>query len=171
MKQQAGGQNKGSSILPEAARLDVRKEIARIAGVSVGNVTKVKQLITNPHADIIKALREKELSIHRAWLWSKLSPEEQQEKLWLNQSKGGIRKTIRHLLSPHLPKSALPSLTVSDLSKLVTALQSGNLGSVRVVPINIPGKVVLVTEELVRSLDIQEALAFTCPTNTPLSGS
>jgi hypothetical protein len=47
-KQQAGGKNKGSSILTEAARLDVRKEIARIAGVSVGNVTKVKQLTTNP---------------------------------------------------------------------------------------------------------------------------
>jgi len=43
-KQQAGGQKKGSSILTEAERLDVRKEIARIAGVSVGNVTKVKQL-------------------------------------------------------------------------------------------------------------------------------
>jgi hypothetical protein len=170
-KQQAGGQNKGSSILTEAARLDVRKEIARIAGVSVGNVTKVKQLTTNPHSDIIKALREKELSIHRAWLWSKLSPEEQQEQLWLNRSKGGIHKTIRHLLSPHLPKSAPSSLTVSDLIKLVSALQSGNLGSVRVVPINIPGKIVLVTEELFRSLDAQEALALTCPTNTPLSRS
>jgi hypothetical protein len=168
-KQQAGGKNKGSSILTEAARLDVRKEIARIAGVSVGNVTKVKQLTTNPHSNIIKALREKELSIHRAWLWSKLSPEEQEEKLWLNQTKGGIRKTIRHLLSPHLPKSTWPALAVSDLIKLVSALQSGNLGSVKVVPIKIPGKIVFVTEELFRSLDAQEALAVTCPTNTPLS--
>jgi hypothetical protein len=67
-KQQAGGQNKGSSILTKAERLDVRKEIARIAGVSVGNVTKVKQLTTTAHSDIIKALREEELSIHRAWL-------------------------------------------------------------------------------------------------------
>jgi hypothetical protein len=170
-KQQAGGQNKGSSILTEAARLDVRKEIARIAGVSVGNVTKVKQLTTIPHSDIIKALREKELSIHRAWLWSKLSPEEQQEQLWLHQSKKGIRKTIRHLLSPHLPKAAPPAFRVSDLIKLVSALQSGSLGSVKVVPINIPGKIVLVTEELLRSLDAQEALALTCHTNTPLSRS
>lgn len=170
-RQQAGGKNKGSSILTKAARLDVRKEIARIAGVSVGNVTKVKQLTTNPHSEIIKALREKELSIHRAWLWSKLSPEEQKEKLWLNQTKGGIHKTIRHLLSPHLPKSTCPAIAVSDLIKLVSALQSGNLGPVKVVPIKIPGKIVLVTEELFRSLDAQEALAFTCPTNTPLRGS
>jgi hypothetical protein len=170
-KQQAGGQNKGSSTLTEAARVDVRKEIARIAGVSVGNVTKVKQLTTNPHSDIIKALREKELSIHRAWLWSKLPPEEQQEQLWLHQSKKGIRKTIRHLLSPHLPKTAPRALSVSDLIKLVSALQSGSLDSIKVVPINIPGKIVLVTEELFRSLDAQEALALTCPTNTPLSRS
>jgi hypothetical protein len=170
-KQQAGGQNKGSSTLTEAARVDVRKEIARIAGVSVGNVTKVKQLTTNPHSDIIKALREKELSIHRAWLWSKLPPEEQQEQLWLHQSKKGIRKTIRHLLSPHLPKTAPRALSVSDLIKLVSALQSGSLDSIKVVPINIPGKIVLVTEELFRSLDAQEALALICPTNTPLSRS
>jgi hypothetical protein len=159
-KQQAGGQNKGSSTLTEAARVDVRKEIARIAGVSVGNVTKVKQLTTNPHSDIIKALREKELSIHRGWLWSKQSPEEQQEQLWLHQSKRGIRKTIRHLLSPHLLKTAPPAFNVTDLIKLVSALQSGSLGSVKVVPINIPGKMLLVSEELFRTLDAQEALAF-----------
>jgi hypothetical protein len=46
--------------LTEAGRLDVRNEIARIAGVSVGNVTKVKQLTTTAHLDILKALREKD---------------------------------------------------------------------------------------------------------------
>jgi hypothetical protein len=161
----AGGQNKGSSNLTEAERLDVRKEIARIAGVSVGNISKVKQLTTTAHSDIIKALREKELSIHRAWLWSKLSPEEQREKLWLNQSKRGIGKTIRHLLSPHLPKNSPLVTTLGDLIKLVSALQSGKLGPIRVVPINVPGKAVFVTEELFRALESQEELALTCATN------
>ena len=170
-KQQADGQSRVSSILTEDARLDVRKEIARIAGVSVGNVTKVKQLTTNSHSDIIKALRERDLSIHRAWLWSKLSPEEQQDQMWLHQSKKGIRKTIRHLLSPHLPKTPPPTFTVSDLAKLVSVLQSGSLGSVKVVQIRTPGKIVLVTEELLRSLDAQERLALTCATNIPLSKS
>jgi hypothetical protein len=164
-KQQAGGQNKGSSILTEAGRLDVRKEIARIAGVSVGNVTKVKQLIVTAHSDIIKALREKELSIHRAWLWRRQSPEEQREKLWLNQSKRGIGKTIRHLLSLHLPKNPHTAFNISDLIKLVSALQSGTLGSVRLASINGHGKIVLVTEELLRTLEAQEELAFTCATN------
>ena len=164
-KQQAGGQNKGSSILTEAQRLDVRKEIARIAGVSVGNITKVKQLTTTAHSDIIKALREKELSIHRAWLWSKLPPEEQREKLWLNQSKRGIGKTIRHLLSPYLPKSSPLVPRLGDLVKLVSALQSGKLGSARVVSINVPGKAIFVTEELFRTLEAQEELALTCATD------
>ena len=135
--QRTGGHNKGSSKLTEAQRLDVRREIARIAGVSVGNVTKVKQLITTAHSDIIKALREKELSIHRAWLWSKLSLEEQEE-LWLNQSKKGITQTIRHLLSSCTPNSPT-ALDLGDLIKLVSALQAAKLGSVRLVSINLPG--------------------------------
>jgi hypothetical protein len=166
-KQQAGGQNKGSSILTEAERLDVRKEIAHLAGVSVGNVTKVKQLTTTAHSDIIKALREKELSIHRAWLWRTLSPEEQMERLWLNQSKRGIARTIRHLLSPYLPKSSPLVTELEDLIKVVSALQLGKGGSVRVVSINVPGKAIFVTEELLRTLESQEELALPCATNTP----
>jgi hypothetical protein len=46
LNQSAGGQNKGSSKLTEAQRVDVRSQIAAAAGVSVGNVTKVQQLIT-----------------------------------------------------------------------------------------------------------------------------
>ena len=42
--QKAGGENKGSSKLTEADRLDVRSRIAAVAGASTGNVTKVKQL-------------------------------------------------------------------------------------------------------------------------------
>jgi hypothetical protein len=73
--QRAGGQNKGSSKLTEAGRLDVRSEIAAAAGVSVGNVTKVKQLKVAATAEVLQALRSREISIHRAWGWSKASPE------------------------------------------------------------------------------------------------
>jgi hypothetical protein len=41
--QRTGGQHKGSSTLAKALRLDVRSQIAVAAGVSTGNVTKVKQ--------------------------------------------------------------------------------------------------------------------------------
>jgi hypothetical protein len=134
--------------------------------VSVGNVTKVKQLTTTAHSDIIKALREKELSIHRAWLWRTLSPEEQMERLWLNQSKRGIARTIRHLLAPYLPKSSPLVTELEELIKVVSALQLGKVGSVRVVSINIPGKAIFVTEELLRTLEAQEELGLPCATNT-----
>jgi len=165
--QQAGGQNKGSSNLTEAGRLDVRNEIARLAGVSVGNVTKVKQLSTSADPDVIKALREKEISIHRAWLWSMLSSEEQREALWRYQSEEGIRKTIRKLVTEYCPKSSPSALNVGVLIKLVSAFQSGKLGSARLVSTNVAGKAVFVTEELLRTLEAQEELALTCATNNP----
>jgi hypothetical protein len=39
-----GGRMKGSSNLTEDAKVDVRKEIAAAAGVSVGNVTKISTI-------------------------------------------------------------------------------------------------------------------------------
>ena len=85
---------------------------------------------------------------------------------WLNQSKRGIGKTIRHLLSPYLPKSSPLVTELRDLIKLMSALQLGKVGSVRVISINIPGKAIFVTEELLRTLEAQEELALTCATNT-----
>ncbi len=52
------------------------------------------------------------------------------------------------------------------LIKLMSALQLGKVGSVRVISINIPGKAIFVTEELLRTLEAQEELALTCATNT-----
>ena len=55
--QRFGGRMKGSSNLTEDATVDVRKEIAAAAGVSVGNVTKVKQLVDIGHPELLEALR------------------------------------------------------------------------------------------------------------------
>jgi len=46
---------------------------------------------------------------------------------------------------------------LGDLTKLVSALQSGQLGSVRVVSIKVPGNFVFVAEELLRNLEAQES--------------
>ena len=70
---------KGSSNLTEDAAVDVRKETAAAAGVSVGNVTKVKQLVGVGHPELLEALRGSEVSIHRAWKWSTGSPDQQIE--------------------------------------------------------------------------------------------
>ena len=150
LNQQAGGQRKGSSKLTEATRLDVRSKIAAAAGVSVGNVTKVKQL-TTAHPDLLQALRSGEISIHRGWRWSKAPLEKQQEELHCYQSQRGVRKTIRLLLSQHRSKG-LP--VVPDFGSLARRLASlePTLGVVAVGVIKAPGRAVFLTEELVREL-------------------
>jgi len=164
--QKAGGENKGSSILTEAQKVDVRAKIAEIAGVSVGNISKVKQLRRTAIPELLQALRNGEVSIHRAWKWSKESPEEQREALWRDQSESAIRRTIRNLFSRYRSKSSPTEPKAGDLVKLSSAVQSGKLGPVRVISVNIPGKAVFVTKELFRTLDAREELAFTCATNT-----
>jgi len=69
LNQRTGGQNRGSSKLSEADRLDVRARIAAAAGAAAGNVSKVKHLLSVAKPAILQALREGEVSIHRASLW------------------------------------------------------------------------------------------------------
>jgi hypothetical protein len=150
--QQAGGRKKLLSTLTEDASFDVRREIARAAGVSVGNVTKVKQIIAAADIEIIKALREKDLSIHRAWIWSKLSPNEQREKLRRKCSEKGIVRTIRRLVASHIPAVSSPAAESIDVTRLLSAAQAGKLDSVRLASVRIPGRAIFVTEEIFRIL-------------------
>jgi ParB-like chromosome segregation protein Spo0J len=162
LNQRAGGRKKGSSKLTEAKKLDVRREIAAAAGVSVGNVSKVKQLTLTAHSELLQALRNGEISIHRAWGWSKTSPEKQREELRFYQSERGVKKTIRLLVSRHRP-NILPALTdFENLVRRLSALEPSELGVVRVDLINAPGRAVFLTNELSRALGLQQELPFTC---------
>jgi hypothetical protein len=164
--QQAGGQNKGSSKLTEAERLDVRSAIAAAAGVSVGNVTKVKQLTMTAHPELLKALHTGEIRIHRAWLWSKASPEEQKETLRLYRSQRGVQKTIRTLLSQHRPKKSSPALDPSNLVMRLSALEPGALRSISASVLDLPGMTVFVTRELEQSLQPCQEVIPQCATSS-----
>jgi hypothetical protein len=146
--QQAGGRKKGSSKLTEAARLDVRSEIAAVAGVSVGNVSKVKQLKVMAHSDLLWALRNREISIHRAWLWSKESPEDQSKELRFYKSEQGTKKTIRSLVSRHRSKRLPVEPELGNLIRQLSALDASKSGPVRVAVIRAPGRTIFLTEEL-----------------------
>ncbi len=150
--QRLGGRMKGLSNLTEDAAVDVRKKIAAAAAVSVGNVTKVKQLIGTAHSELLEALRAGEVSIHWAWKWSVKSQERQTEALRTYRSEKGVNKAIRHLISRHKPTS-LP--TAPDLESLLwrlSQLKAGDCGSVNLSVVRIPGKTIFVTEELLQSL-------------------
>jgi hypothetical protein len=166
LNQRAGGQNKGSSKLTEAARLDVRSKIAAAAGVSVGNVTKVKHLTTTAHSDLLQALRSGEISIHRGWRWSKAPPEEQQAAFRLFQSERGIKKTIRTLVSRHRSKSLPVVPDLGDLARQLSALDTSKFGPVSMAVIRAPGRVIFLTEEIYQALRSQEELTLTCASNS-----
>ena len=163
LHQQAGGQNKGSSKLTEADRLDVRSRIAAVAEASAGNVTKVKQLTSAGDQEILEALRNGEIAIHRAWLWRALPAEERRQRLMSYRGEKGVGKTIRSLLSKHLSKpQANPAATVemAGLVRRFSQLDARDLSAVAAAVLKFPGKAIFITEELLKSLPAQEELAL-----------
>ena len=159
--QRVGGQNKGSSKLTKAEKLDVRSEIAAAASVSVGNVTKVKQVITTACAELQDALRNGEVSIHRAWLWREMSLQAQRHALMQYRGERGVRKTIRGLVSKHASKIPTGSAFAPELGSLArrfSQLPAPQLSSVAVAVVKVPGKAVFVTEELLQILEAQGEL-------------
>ena len=156
--QRTGGQIKGSSTLAKAPRLDVRSEIAAAAGVSTGNVTKVKQLVQAAHPNILQTLRLGEISIHRAWQWIPLSPAEQRAALQQFHSQRGVRKVIRGLVNRHRQKEPSISADTTDLVRLLRALESETIDSVSVSVVDAPGRTVFLTKDLFHSLGPQKEL-------------
>jgi hypothetical protein len=163
--QRSGGLNKGSSNLTEADRLDVRAGIAAAAGVSVGNVTKVKQVIMIASPELQEALRNGELSIHRAWLWREMPLEGQRRALMSYRGERSVKKTIRRLLAKHVSKNLSGSAATPDLRRMawrLSQLEASQLGSIAVSLVNVPGKAILITEELLQSLRSQEDSPISC---------
>jgi hypothetical protein len=161
--QQAGGQNKGSSKLTEADRLDVRSRIAGVAGASTGNVTKVKQLLAAADPEVLQALRSGEIVIHRAWLWRALPLAEQRRTLMSYRGEKGVGKTIRSLLSEHVskpPADPIATVEMPNLVRRLSQLDACELSSLAAAVLKFPGKAIFITEDLLKSLPAQEELAL-----------
>lgn len=161
--QRIGGRMKGSSNLTEDLAVDVRKEVAAAAGVSVGNVTKVRQLMGVVHREVLEALRDGEVSIHRAWKWSRETLDQQIEELRAYRAKRGVNKSIRDLISRHKQRQSPTAPSLTNLARRLAELEPDESKSITVLVIRPPGKMVLVTEELVQFLrSCQSAI---CTTN------
>ena len=150
--QRFGGRKKASSNLTEGRTIDVREEIAAAAGVSVGNVTEVKQLIGNGHPEVIDALRGSEVSIHRAWTWSKESKDLQIEAVRTHRAEKGVNKSIRDLISRHKQKQKPTVPNLGSLIKQLSDLEPYENSTVQVLLIKAPGKIICVSEDLIQSL-------------------
>jgi len=156
--QTAGGKYKGSSKLTEAERVDVTAKIAEAADVSVGNISKVKQLLGTAIREVLQELRSGQISIHRAWLLSKEPPANQCEELALALCKRNIKKDMRTLASRHGSKNLPIVAAPSNLIKQLSTLESRKRGSFRVFVSNTSGRAVCLTKELLLELDAQQEL-------------
>jgi hypothetical protein len=124
----AGGKYKGSTNLSEGDRIDVREEIARRSGTGTGNVGKVKAILLRAHPNIIAALQNGLLSIHRAWLWTKL-PKLQQR---LEFARYEEERTQRKILHEFLPKAASVSLDPAHVIESLQRLEARQPGSIAI---------------------------------------
>ena len=153
--QRAGGQNKGSSKLTEAESVDTRSRVARHAGVSTGNVTKVKQIMKTQNSKLREALQAGQIRIHRAWQWRALSPEGQLRELGLYLGQKGTNKAIRRLIKRHVAKR-LPippnQPNLGDLLKCRPLHETGELASIKVVVIDAPENIAFLTKGALRIL-------------------
>ncbi len=163
LNQQAGGRGKGLSKLTEAERVNSRREVARVAGVSLGNVHKVKHILAQACPSLLEAARTEEISINLADKWSHESEAIQQEHLRLVRIERGIRKKARHLVAAHLAERSQSKtderiFRVSDLVRLLNQLtniapeQSNEIGSIEVNVVSGPGKAIYATEGMIQAL-------------------
>lgn len=157
--QRAGGQNRGSPKLTEADKVDVRSKIADAAGVSAGNVSKVKQLAANAPPAILQALREGETSIHRASVWLRV-PHNQLDQLRLHKNLRGITRKIDSLLQAHRAShgSSDADLDIQRIGSALAAMGPQRRATVLVTIVNLPGDVLLLSTGLLHALESQGEL-------------
>jgi hypothetical protein len=118
--QQAGGQNKGSSNLTEADRVDVRSEIANLAGVGTGNVTKVKQLLATAQQPLLRSpdtatLTKVQRSCAFFWSWINTPP---------SRFQAGFSLRIQERSSASLCKTLLPGAAITTFAAQIANASS-----------------------------------------------
>jgi hypothetical protein len=155
--QQLGGQQKGSSNLTDADRMDVRSKLAAAAGVSTGNLSKARHLAATSDPLLQQALRTGEVSIHRASLWLR-DPPKQLDQLRLHQSKRGLSHKIDSLLQAHRRVAQSQDLDLQCVLISLSALAPERKSSILVSELEISGEVILISSELRRHLTTQREL-------------
>ena len=137
--------------------MDVRSEIASIAGVSTGNVNKVKQILTDARPELILTLRTGEVSIHRAWCWLK-EPGHQLEHLELHRARCSITKTVNTLLRAHRNQGQQGPFDPGRLVNALAELDSKQREGLLIAEIKVPGEVLLLSPTLCQALTQQGKL-------------
>jgi hypothetical protein len=157
--QRLGGQFKGLTDLSEAQATNCRREIAALAGVSEGTLAKVRRLLQAGCPELLEALREREVSIDRAFGWLR-HPEKQLDQITLYRSLGGITRTIDSLLHRHriAHPQARTQFDIQRIGSALAAMDTERRPQVLVGVIQTAGKVILLSNELLQALESQGEL-------------
>lgn len=107
-----GGKLKGLANLPEAQHIDVRKEIARAAGVGDRNVANVRTILQRAHPRLIEALRDSTLSVNRVIQFCKLPRAAQLEQFIRYSEDRATNNVIRRAIPHPRETKALPDVVV-----------------------------------------------------------
>jgi hypothetical protein len=162
--QKAGGKSKGSSKLTEAEKVEVRKEIAAAAGVSVGTLSHALAVLKTGDPEILRALCNGEIKIDRAWRWSKESRSHQRDSLKLYRRHRGMERVaeklvaqqVKKLKSKRRPESRWKNATLSETVSRLGSLAPEVLGAVDVIFIKASVPILALSEDIAQCLGFRE---------------
>lgn len=121
------------------------------------------QLRKTAEAAIEQAVRDGEISIHRAWLWSYDSPQRQLENLRLRRLETGLKAKAKTVVAQHQSQTqGLPRdprfFTLPELAKLVALLSgetsdtSSTLRAAFIATVDVPGVGIFISRDLVEGV-------------------
>jgi hypothetical protein len=155
-----GGRFKGSAKLPEAERIDTRAEIAKAADVAPRQVSRAEGLLRDAKPELLEALRSGEIKINRACTWLKENPKNQLDRLSEFRVFREHAKTIAGLMRKHRAKPHPPERNL-DSRQIGAALAAADPAShlqIMVLPRTIQGSYLLLSEDLMQSIQTQGVL-------------
>jgi hypothetical protein len=150
----AARKHKGLTNSSNLTLIDVRRSTADLAGTGTGNVDKVRVILEKSHPNIIRALQEGSLRIHRTWMWCGLSETDQLEAFREFQERLAMRKTAGKVNKRGIP----PSFTTERILRSLECLETSHPGHVRIRRTERRETVILVGSDLVNEIQSQGPL-------------
>jgi hypothetical protein len=157
--QRFGGKFKGSTALPKDQAMDCRRELAALARISEGTISKVKRIQRGGCPELRQALRDAMVSVH----WASTLPQDhkaQRERLQLHGAKRGIGTDIAQMQRRHRlpPSSNEDRLDIQRIGCALAAITTEDKTDLLVGTISKPGRIALFSQDLLRALETQGRL-------------
>jgi hypothetical protein len=149
-----GGKYKGSADLPNASRIDVREEVARLVGVSGRNVSNVKKILLEAHPRILQALQNGTLKINRALHLCRWPQEEQIDQLIAMKITREIDKTLRHAMTE--PSRKTVAASVGEVLEMLRKSDTQRPGSVQIRTVDVEQTIILLGRDVLSKTNSQE---------------